>query len=179
MKEVVLGLHWDPPLPVASGKPVDLDALCVIYDADNAVLDVIDSTHPRSADGSIVHTGDSRTGSSTWDDERIFVFLDALPSAVSRLAFVVASVSGHSFDEVPGALCHLSDRTTEAEWMRLDLTSLAGRMDCIVAIVNRVSSGWSITTEMRPVAEALPAEVKALLQRTKRPGAPFIMDREG
>jgi stress response protein SCP2 len=157
-----MGLHWDPFITVAGKRPADLDALCVLCDSDGAVLEVIDPSHPRADDGSVVHTGDSCAGASTWDDERIFVFLQALPSAVSQVAFLVVCTSSHSFDEVAGAYCHLSDGTSEAEWSRVDLTSLAGRSHCIVALVKRGPSGWSLTTDLHLVAEMAPTAVKRL-----------------
>jgi len=172
MREIVLGLHWSPPTARAGQPPADLDALCVLCDSAGQVLEVIAPNHPRSLDGSVVHTGDSRTGASTWDDERIFVFLDALPTSVYRLVFVVVSAAGHSFDEVPGAVCHVSDRASEAEWVRVDLTSLLGCVDCVVATVTREPSGWQLVTELRTVAEALPIEAQAQLARTKFSEAP-------
>src|SRR5688572_2562453 len=82
--QIVMGLHWDPPQEDAVGEPDDLDALCVLLDTQGGVVEVIHPDHPRNLNGSVVHTGDSRTGASTWDDERIFVFLEALPETVSE-----------------------------------------------------------------------------------------------
>ena len=81
LNEIVMGLHWDPPEDGATADPADLDTLCVLFDAQGCVLEVIHPGHPRNEDSSVVHTGDSRTGASEWDDERIFVFLAALPAA--------------------------------------------------------------------------------------------------
>ena len=144
LREIVMGLHWDPPLPGYAGQTVDLDALCVLFDFGGQTLEVIHPGHPRSADGSVVHTGDSRTGSSAWDDERIFVFLDALPKAVHTLAFVVLSASGQPFDEVPGALCHVSDAHSESALVRVELTSAAGETEHLVATVEREATGWRV-----------------------------------
>ncbi len=161
LKEVVMGLHWDPPKAGAPGKPADLDALCVLFDTHDRVLEVVHPGQLRSVDGSVIHTGDSRTGMNTWDDERIFVFLEALPETVSKLAFVVSSVTGEPFDAVPGAFCHVSERVSEREWARVELTALLGRTAHTAAILRRGESGWKIVAG----AEALEAPVLSDLLR--------------
>lgn len=158
LREIVMGLHWDPP---PAGVTADLDALCVLFDPSGRNLEVIHPGHPRGADGSVVHTGDSRNGASAWDDERIFVFLDALPKAVHEFAFVVLSASGQSFDEVPGALCHVSDASSESALVRVELTSVAGRTEHLVASAHREASGWRIAAG----GPALPAGLIAALRR--------------
>jgi len=165
--EIVLGLHWDPPIARADSPPVDLDAICVLYGPSGEVSEIIHPGNPRSSNGSIVHTGDSRTGSSAWDDERIFVFLGALPAGIAKLAFIVVSASRHAFDEVCGAVCHVSDRTSEAEWLRTDLTSLSGRTTCTVATLHRDAAGWRIVSDAQSSADRLPAEVRRPLERNK------------
>lgn len=165
--EIFLGLHWDPPGASAGSPPADLDALCVLYGSSGEVKEIVHPGHPRSVDGSVVHTGDSRTGAGAWDDERIFVFLRALPAAVAKLEFIVVSAGRHSFDQVWGAACHVSDRMSEVEWVRIDLTSLAGRMTYTVATLRRDSSMWRIEAGVQSIHPPLPVEVQSLLQRNK------------
>ncbi len=170
--EVVLGLHWDPDDAGPCSAPVDLDALCVLYAPDGEVREVIHPGHPCSRDGSVVHTGDSRTGASVWDDERVFVFLAALPADIVELAFIVISASPRSFDQVRGASCHLSDRVSETEWVRTDLTALTGHVACTVATLRRDAAAWRIVTDAQPFADELPHEVRLLLDRSKPDAAP-------
>lgn len=155
LEEIVMGLHWHPQEPDASAgrAPANLDALCVLFSAEGRAVEVIHPGHPSNANGSVLHTGDSPTGASTWDDERIFVFLEALPDSVSALAFVVASANGHAFSEVPGASCHVSDRVTDREWIRLDLTALGKHTEHRVATLRRSPAGW----QMSPDAQAVRA----------------------
>jgi stress response protein SCP2 len=170
VKEIVMGLHWDPPEDGATGNPANLDALCVLFDAQDRVLEVIHPGHPANANGSVLHTGDSPTGASEWDDERIFVFLEALPETVAGLAFVVASPGGHAFSEVPGASCHVSDRITEREWVRVELTALDRRTAHCVATLRRSPTRWTIS----PDAQTLHGEIEIpgkgylLFQESKR-----------
>ena len=124
LKEIVMGLHRDVQQDGVTVS-ADLDAVCVLFGKQRRVLEVIHPGHPRNSDGSVVHTGDSRTGAREWDNERIFVFLDALPAAVSALIFI-GGTGSRGFIEVLGASCHVSDHATEREWVRLDLTALDG-----------------------------------------------------
>jgi len=146
LREVVMGLHWTPPEHGAAVEPADLDALCVLFDSNQHVLEVVCPAHPRNANGSTIHTGDSRSGASEWDDERIFVFLEALPESVSFLAFVVVSVTGRAFSEVRGASCHISDHLTEHEWVRVQLTDLGRHTAHCVATMHRGATGWEPPT---------------------------------
>lgn len=167
LKEVVLGLHWDPPKSGATRNPADLDVLCVLFDREDTVREVVHPGHPRGMDGSIVHTGDSRTGASTWDDERIFVFLDAVPKTVSRLAFVVLSSSGQPFDQVPGASCHISDRLSETVLARMDLTSFAGQTVHAMTIIRDCHIGWRIAADMPGVDARLLGDLRLLVKDSK------------
>jgi stress response protein SCP2 len=173
LKEIVMGVHWDPPQhgAIAGDEPTNLDALCVLFDEQEHALEVVHPGHPSNINGSVVHTGDSRTGASEWDDERIFVFLDALPDAVSALAFVVASVTGRTFSEVPGASCHVSDRVTEHEWIRVELSALGRRTAHCVATLRRGADGWNISPDAQTGHRETLTEVLSAVERGKSAGA--------
>jgi tellurium resistance protein TerD len=147
LKEVVMGLHWAPPQDGA--EPVDLDALCVLLDAQDRTLEVVHPDHPATANGSVLHTGDSLTGASEWDDERIFVFLDALPEAVSALSFFVVSTTGHALNGIPGAYCHVSERETEQERLRVALGDLGPQAAYRVATLRRGAGGWTLAADVQ------------------------------
>lgn len=142
LEHVVFGVHWSPS---ANGvHAANLDALCVIYDAQDRLLDAVHGGRRRNANDSVVHTGDSRDGANRWDDERIFVFPDALPKSVGRLAFVVLCANRRAFCEVPGATCHVSDPVSEHEWLQINLTALHGHRSHTVAMLRRTRHGWSL-----------------------------------
>jgi tellurium resistance protein TerZ len=159
-KEVVMGLHWTPPEAGATGEPADLDALCVLFDEHKRVLEVVCPVHSRSSNGSVIHTGDSRTGASQWDDERIIVFLEALPEEISSIAFVVVSATDRGFSEVRGGTCHISDHVTEREYIRLQLTNLGQDTARCIATLQRSPIGWRLKAD----AEAIDAELMADLR---------------
>lgn len=157
LKEVVMGLHWHAERSGGNpGRPANLDAQCVMFDEQGCVLEVIHPGHLSNANGSVVHTGDSQTGDGDWDNERIFVFLEALPDSVCALAFLVSSAGGHPFSQVPGATCHISDRVSEREWLRVDLTALGNRKECRIAMLRRGPAGWQIALGVAPDASGRP-----------------------
>jgi tellurium resistance protein TerZ len=157
LKEVVMGLHWDPLEGNSNVHPENLDALCVLFDQEQQIVEIIHPGKPRSSNGSVVHTGDSRTGASPWDDERIFVFLEALPANVTTLLFIVASATGKPIHKVRGAACHISDHATEYQWVNMDLTTLDTQTTCCVATLSRSLTGWEIS----PTAQNISREIKA------------------
>ena len=163
-----MGLHWTPPEAGATAEPADLDALCVLFDVHQRVLEVVGPVHPRNANGSVIHTGDSRTGASEWDDERIIVFLEALPEETSSIAFVVISATDHAFGEVRGASCHVSDHVTEHEWIRLQLTDLGQDTAHCVATLQRSPAGWRTSRDARAVNVALMADLRSFMGSRKR-----------
>ena len=59
--------------------------------------------------------------------------------------------NGHVFSEVPGASCHMSDRITEREWIRLDLTALGKHREHRVATLRRSAAGWEISPDAQGV----------------------------
>ena len=145
VKDVVMGLRWAPPPDQRhSLEPANLDAMCVSLDARGRRLDMVYPGRPTNANGSVIHTGDSRRGESSWDDERVFVFLDAVPRAVHALVFGVVSSNGWPFCDVPGASCHLSEYMMEDELLSVELTALGPLKAYCVATLQRGPSGWTM-----------------------------------
>jgi tellurium resistance protein TerZ len=167
LREIVMGLHWDPPQPGDSAPPADLDALCILHGHRGEIVDVISPDHPRTDNDSVVHTGNSRNGSSSWDDERIFVFLDALPPVISALTFVVLDTRGRGFAELQGAFCHLSDRVTERELTRLALRPLATNSTQAIASIERGSTGWRLDARRLDLQSDVHERVRDLLGRSR------------
>jgi stress response protein SCP2 len=165
--EIVMGLHWNPSQEGGTQDPDDLDALCVLFDAQRRVLEVIHPGNPRNATSSVIHTGDSRTGASAWDDERIFVFLDALPETVMELAFVVASATDRPLNEVCGAACHVTDHVTERKLACLELTTLERRKAHCFVMLYRGSGEWKISADIHSGRSEFLAELLPLVRKAK------------
>jgi len=162
LKEVVMGLHWDPSEDDVNVHPENLDALCVLFDQEQQIVETIHPGNPRSTNGSVVHTGDSRTGASKWDDERIFVFLEALPANVTTLVFIVASATGNPIREARGASCHISDHATEYQWVNMELTTLDTQTTYCVATLSRSPTGWEIASTAQDINREHEAQSAAL-----------------
>lgn len=127
MKNVLIGLGWD--VRATDGQDYDLDASVFLL-ADNGKVrndsDFIFYNNLRSADGSVEHTGDNRTGEGEGDDESIKIKLDKIPADVAKLVFVVtihdATVRKQSFGQVTGAFIRLVNDDSQIEVARYDLT---------------------------------------------------------
>jgi len=151
LTRVTMGLGWDVRkvgglrgLFGGGGGDFDLDASCLMFDSARQLLDSVWFRQLTSNDGSIVHTGDNRTGAGDGDDEQIIVDLQALPSSVATLVFTVNSFTGDSFDRIENAYCRLVDATTAKELARYDLTGAGSHTGQVMARVSRGSGGWDM-----------------------------------
>lgn len=127
MKNVLIGLGWD--VRATDGQDYDLDASVFLLAENGKVrndLDFIFYNNLRSADGSVEHTGDNRTGEGDGDDESIKIQLDKIPANVAKLVFVVtihdAAVRRQNFGQIEGAFIRLVNDDTQIEVARYDLT---------------------------------------------------------
>lgn len=127
MKNVLIGLGWD--VRATDGQDYDLDASVFLLAENGKVrndLDFIFYNNLRSADGSVEHTGDNRTGEGDGDDESIKIKLDKIPADVAKLVFVVtihdATVRRQNFGQVEGAFIRLVNDDNQIEVARYDLT---------------------------------------------------------
>ena len=90
LTRILVGLGWD--VRATDGAEFDLDASVFLLNTDGRVRsdsDFIFYNNLTSADGSVEHTGDNRTGEGEGDDEAVKVNLSAIPVDVERLAVAV------------------------------------------------------------------------------------------
>ena len=121
-----VGLGWDPR--TTSGEAFDLDASALLIGANGKVrssADFIFYNQPASADGSVKHLGDNRTGDGEGDDEQISVDLNAVGADVERVVIAVsidkADERRQNFGQVRGAYCRIVDQDG-TEIVRFDLS---------------------------------------------------------
>ncbi|MDQ1104647.1 TerD family protein [Nocardioides zeae] len=149
LTRVRMGLGWDAVAKKGFFRTkqaeIDLDATAVLYDARGAVVDQVWFQQLRSKDGSVVHTGDNRTGAGDGDDESIVVELGQLPAQVATMVFVVNSFTGQDFTQIQNAFCRLVDETNGEELARYDLTGSGTHTAQIMAKVSRDGAGWAMT----------------------------------
>lgn len=125
--EVVVGLGWDPR--VTDGIEFDLDASVFITGDTGKVLSdgsFIFYNNKTSADGTVEHQGDNRSGQGEGDDEQVVVKLNGLAADVKKLVFAVtihdAENRKQSFGQVANAYIRVLDKTDGKEIARYDLS---------------------------------------------------------
>lgn len=127
MKNVLVGLGGD--VRTTDGQDFDLDASAFLLSETGKVRsdsDFIFYNNLKSADGSVTHTGDNRTGEGDGDDESLIIKLDMIPANVAKIVFVVtihdAQMRRQSFGQVSGAFIRLVNNDSQLEVARYDLT---------------------------------------------------------
>ena len=147
---VVMGLGWDAVKKKGffgfggGSEEIDLDASCVMFDEAKNPVDVVWFRQLQSQDGSIIHTGDNRTGEGDGDDEQIIVELTRIPAHIKSLVFTVNSFTGQDFSQVENAFCRIFNGTNGQEIARYDL-SIQGRHSAqIMAKVYRHNNEWKM-----------------------------------
>ena len=150
LSRVTMGLGWDAIKRGglfgfgARTESVDLDASCVMFDDSGRPSDVIWFRQLKSRDGSIVHTGDNRTGAGDGDDEQINVDLNQVPANVKSLVFTVNSFTGQTFAQVQNAYCRLLDASSGKEVARFNLSVQGAHSAQIMAKVYRHNGEWKM-----------------------------------
>lgn len=156
LSKIVMGLGWDAKQAPSGGilkglfggggksDAIDLDASCVLFDDQNKVVDTIYFGQLKSRDGSILHTGDNRTGAGDGDDEQIKVDLDKVPANVKSLVFTVNSFSGETFDQIENAYCRIVDSSNNAEIARYTLSSQGSHTAQIMTKLYRHNGEWKM-----------------------------------
>lgn len=154
LSKVIMGLGWDAKksgggflkgmFGGGGGDSIDLDASCVLFDDNNKLVDTVWFKQLKSRDGSIVHTGDNRTGEGDGDDEQIIVDLDKVPANVKALVFTVNSFTGQTFDAVENAYCRMVDNSNKKEIARYTLSAQGSHSAQIMAKVYRHNGEWKM-----------------------------------
>lgn len=173
LTRVRMGLGWDAIQIQKKGffggkksqdQEIDLDASCLLLNASNQLVDQVWFQQLKSKDGSVIHTGDNRTGAGDGDDESIIVNLDQVPANIETLVFTVNSFTGQNFSQIENAFCRLVDATQngEPELARYDLTGSGTHTAQIMAKVYRHGGAWKMAalgsaTSGRTVNDLMPA----------------------
>lgn len=127
IESITVGLGWDAR--ATDGADFDLDASCFMLKAEGKVPAdnaFIFYNNLKSADGSVEHTGDNRTGEGDGDDEAIKVELNRVPAEIAKLAFSVtihdAQERKQNFGMVSGAFIRIVNNKDGKEIARFDLS---------------------------------------------------------
>lgn len=149
LTSIALGLGWDQIEKKGFfGKKkvsVDLDASCLLFDANKTLVDTVWFQQLESKDGSVVHTGDDRSGGGKAGapNEIIDVHFNTIPDNITTLVFTVNSFSSDSFDGVPNAFCVLRNQKTNEEIARYNLSvEGGGHTGLVIAKLYRHNGAW-------------------------------------
>jgi tellurium resistance protein TerD len=148
LRKAMIGLGWDPR--TTAGEQFDLDASALLVTASGKVRsndDFIFYNQLASADGSVVHQGDNRTGEGEGDDEQILIDLSTVASDIEKIVIVVsidqADARRQNFGQVRDAFCRVVNEETDNEVVRYDLTEDAAAETCMVfAEIYRHLGDW-------------------------------------
>jgi tellurium resistance protein TerD len=148
LRAVRVGLGWDER--GTGGAAFDLDAAALMLNSGGRALSdqhFVFFNNLSSPDGSVVHTGDNRTGEGDGDDEVITVNLEAVPSEVERIPFFVsiydAEGRGQNFGMVQNASIRVVDAASGREIVRYDLSDdFSVETAVVFGEVTRESGEW-------------------------------------
>ncbi|MBB5608432.1 MULTISPECIES: TerD family protein [unclassified Janthinobacterium] len=150
LSRITMGLGWDSIKTKgffgfgAKTEAIDLDASCVLFDDSSKLADIVWFRQLKSRDGSIVHTGDNRTGAGDGDDEQINVDLTKVPSQVKSLVFTVNSFTGQNFSQVENAYCRIVNAGNNQEIARFNLSVQGAHTAQIMAKLYRHNGEWKM-----------------------------------
>jgi tellurium resistance protein TerZ len=150
LSSIIMGLGWDAIKTKgflgfgSKTETVDLDASCIMFDESNKAIDFVWFRQLKSRDGSIVHTGDNRTGAGDGDDEQIVVDLTRVPAGVKSLIFTVNSFTGQNFSQVENAYCRIVNANNQQEVARYNLSVQGAHTAQIMAKLYRHNGEWKM-----------------------------------
>lgn len=127
LTQMEIGLGWNPR--ATDGQAFDLDAIAFLVNDAGKVRndqDFIFFNNLKSAEGSVEHTGDNRTGEGDGDDEVIKVDLTKIPADVTKVAFCAVIYEGQNrnqnFGQVSNAYIRIVNSQGGSEVARYDLS---------------------------------------------------------
>ena len=150
LTNIVMGLGWDAVKSKGffgfggTAPDIDLDASCIIFDEQGNCTDSVWFGQLQSKDGSVIHTGDNRTGAGDGDDEQITVDLIRIPANIKSLVFTVNSFTGQNFSQIENATCRIVNASNNQEIARFNLSTLGSHNAQIMAKIYRHGSEWKM-----------------------------------
>lgn len=125
LSTVIVGLGWDIN---HTGADYDLDASAFLLGGNSKVLsdqDFIFYNNPSGAGGSVMYSGDNRTGAGHLDDEQIRIDLNRVPPSIQRIAFSItihnAYEKGQNFGHISNAYVRVFNEGNQTELIRFNL----------------------------------------------------------
>jgi tellurium resistance protein TerD len=123
LTKITLGVGWD--LVGFDEKTADLDVSLFLLNKELLTRedsDFVFYSNEEALEGGIKHTGDSRTGAGSGDDEQILIDLNTIPFDITSVMVVLSIYDpesrGYTFKNVRNVYMRVEDRDTERELFR-------------------------------------------------------------
>jgi tellurium resistance protein TerD len=127
LTKMTVGLGWD--VRATDGAAFDLDGVVFLLNQSGKVRsdnDFIFYNNLKSADGSVVHAGDNRTGVGDGDDETVTIDLARVPADIDKIVVAVtiheAQARRQNFGMVGKAFVRCVNANGNGEIARYDLS---------------------------------------------------------
>ena len=148
LTKMIVGLGWDTRS--TDGAAFDLDGAVFLLGTSGKVrsdADFVFYNNLKSADGSIVHSGDNLTGAGDGDDETVTIDLSKVPADIDKIAVCVtihdAEARRQSFGQVSKAFIRCVNATGNTEIARYDLSEDSSTEAAMIfGEVYRAGSDW-------------------------------------
>ena len=165
LEKIIVGLGWNAR--ATTGDGFDLDASIFLLNEAGRVRsdsDFIFFNNKKSADGSVEHLGDNRTGAGEGDDEVIRVDLARVPADVQKIVFTVsiyeAETRRQNFGMISSAFIRVLNNATRNEITKYDLSEDASvETSMIFGEVYRHNDEWKFRAVGQGFAGGFPALV--------------------
>ena len=141
---------------------VDLDASIGLFSENKELGDLVYFGQLKSKDGSIVHSGDDRTGDMEGDDgldnEIISIELSKVPASAKSLVVVLNSYQGQDFATIPFASVRIYEGTptrVDNEVARYNIANDAkfnGSVSMVLGVLYRYGGAWKFRAVGEPTA---------------------------
>ncbi|MGH8853280.1 MAG: TerD family protein [Telluria sp.] len=127
LTQLKVGLGWD--IRATDGAAFDLDGAVFLLNSSGKVRsdsDFIFYNNLKSADGSVVHSGDNTTGAGEGDDETVSIDLSKVPADIDKVVLGVtihdAETRRQNFGMVGKAFIRCVNAANNGEIARYDLS---------------------------------------------------------
>lgn len=152
LAKITVGLGWDTN-KYDGGKDFDLDVSVFCTNADGKVdgeKNFIFFNNPQNENGSVVHTGDNRTGEGDGDDEQVNIDLPNVPANIEKIAFTItiyeAQERSQNFGQVSRAYVRIINEANSEELIRFDLgEDFSIETGVVVGELYRHSGEWKFS----------------------------------
>jgi len=128
LTKIMVGLGWDTN-KYDGGNEFDLDAVAFLVNKDGKATgdnSFIFYNNKQDSSGSIVLSGDNRTGEGEGDDETIKINLAAVPAEVEKIAICIniheAESRNQNFGQVSNSFVRVVNDDNGEELLRYDLS---------------------------------------------------------